>query len=178
MKDKIDAKEWAEDFKLFMSTPEVSPPLAVREEILSFVHRDLNPTVWLVLSKLGGIHTVVGSLSLLLCSQFGMGRGATVMNAFMGYGMTVCMIVCGALFLGLTTFVAGFILSNSELKKMRKTGYSPIALMGVASLVVFFCFGADIAFGFAMAWLLGALLAGVLVTEATLAFRQVRHQYA
>lgn len=178
MKEKIDPQEWAEDFKLFMSAPEVSPPLAVREEIFGFVHRDLNPSVWLVLSKLGGIHALVGSLSLLLCSQFGMGRGDAVLNAFMGYGMTVCMIVCGALFLGLTTIVAGFILSNSELKKMRRTGYSPILLLGVASLVVFFCFGADIAFGFAMAWLLGATLAGLLVTEATLAFRQVRHQYA
>ncbi len=178
MKEKIDAKEWAEDFKLFMSAPEVSPPLAIREAIFCFVHRDLNPSVWRVLSKLGGIHVVVGSLSLLLCSQFGMGRGDTVMQAFMGYGMTVCMAVCGALFLGLTTVVAGFILSNSELQKMRKTGYSPIALLGVASLIVFFCFGADIALGFALAWLLGATLAGALVTEATLAFKQVRHQYA
>jgi hypothetical protein len=178
MREKIDPKEWADDFKEFLNAPEVRPPTHIRDEVFRVVHRDLNPEFWFVMAKLGGIHAAVGSLSLLLCSQFGMGRGDTVMNTFMGYGMTVCMIVCGALFLGLTTFVAGFILSNSELKKMRRTAYSPIALMGVASLVVFFCFGADIALGFALAWLFGAILAGVIVTEATLAFRQVRHQYA
>ena len=167
MKEKIDPKEWAEDFKLFMSAPEVSPPIHVREEIFSFVRRDLNPNLWFVFSKLAGIHVIVGSLSLLLCSQFGMGRGDAVMNAFMGYGMNVCMAFCGALFLGLTTLVAGFILSNSEIKKMRRTGYSLIPLLGLASLIVFFCFGADIVLGFALAWLLGATIAGVLVTEGS-----------
>jgi hypothetical protein len=177
MREKIDPKEWAEDFKFFMSASDVSPPSHIREEIFSFVHRDLNPNLWFVFSKLAGIHVIVGSLSLLLCSQFGIGRADAVIDAFMVYGMNFCMAFCGALFLGLTTLVAGFVLSSSELKKMRRAGYSPIPLLGLASLIVFFCFGADFVFGFALAWLLGATAAGVLATEASIAVKQMRRAY-
>jgi hypothetical protein len=172
LKDKIDSQDWAVEFEQFNNALEVSPPNNIRNEIFNSVHRDLNPNIWLVFRKLGAIHAVVGSLSLLLCSQFGMGRGDAFMNAFMGYGMTVCMGFCGALFLGLTTLVAGFILSNSEIKKVRSLGYSPIPLLGLASLMIFFCFGANIVFEFAITWLVGATIAGVLMTETYLAFKR------
>lgn len=173
MKNKIDPKEWAEDFKLFLDAPEVSPPSHVKEEIFRIVHRDLNPQLWFVMAKLGGIHAVVGSLSLLLCSQFGMGRGYNLMHAFMSYGAFTCMAFCGALFLGLTVVVAGFFLSNPELKRIRSTAYAPIVFLGLMSLVVLFCFGAEIALNLALFWLFGALLAGMLLTELSLSVRQI-----
>lgn len=173
MKEKIDPKAWAEDFKTFLDAPEVRPPAHVRDEIFKVVNRDLNPTLWMVLAKLGGIHVFVGSLSLLLCSQFGIGRGYNLMHVFMSFGTFACMAFCGALFLGLTLLMAGFILSNSELKKVRTTGYAPIVLLGVVSLIVLFCFGAEIAFNLALFWLLGAFIAGVLFTEAGLRIRRL-----
>ena len=173
MKNHIDPKEWAEDFKLFMSIPEIAPPAHIRNEVYRVVRRDLLPSIWLVLSKLGGIHIVVGGFSLLICSQFGMGRGDTLMSTFMSYGAMVCMAFCGALFLGLTTLIAGVILSQSELRKIRRTGYFPIALLGVISFAVFLFFGADIAFSFAVAWFFGALLAGALVMEMSLGVRSL-----
>ena len=166
MKNKVDPKAWATDFQEFLNAPEVRPPAHIREEIFQVVHRDLNPSLWLVMAKLGGIHAFVGSLSLLLCSQFGMGRGLNLMQAFMGYGNFVCMMFCGALFLGLTTLVAGFILSSTELTKIRKTSYAPIFLLGTLSLVVFFCLGAEIAFSLALAWMMGAIVFGALGLEA------------
>jgi hypothetical protein len=117
--------------------------------------------------------TVVGSLSLLLCSQFGMGRGYNLMHAFMSYGAFTCMAFCGALFLGLTVVVAGFFLSNPELKRIRSTAYAPIVFLGLMSLVVLFCFGAEIALNLALFWLFGALLAGMLLTELSLSVRQI-----
>lgn len=161
-----DPKIWADEFKEFLSAPEVSPPAHIRDEIFGVVHRDLNPQLWFVMAKLGGIHATVGSLSLLLCSQFGMGRGFNLMESFMNYGALTCMALCGALFLGLTTLVAGFILSNTELAKIRKTCYAPIVLLGLISLVIFFCFGAEIAFSLGLVWLLGAFVAGALAMEA------------
>lgn len=172
MKEKIDPKEWAEEFKSFLNAPEVKPPQHVQEAIFKYVKKDLNPDLWSVFAKLGGIHVFVGSLSLLICEQFGMGRGSAIMDAFMGYGPMICMAFCGALFLGLTSLVAGFALSNSELMKVRKSGYSPIAALGVTSLIVFFCFGASIALNFAVAWLVGAILSGIVVTEISLGMRR------
>ena len=171
MKKKMDPKEWTEDFKLFMDGAEVAPPQQVRNKIFNFVHQDLNPSLWLVLAKLGGIHAVVGSFSLSICSQFGMGKGDTVMQVFMSHGAFTCMAFCGALFLGLTTFVAGFVLSVSEIKKIRATAYAPIVLLGTLSLLLFLFFGAEIALNLALAWFFGALLTGILITELNLLVR-------
>lgn len=175
MKNKYNPKDWAEDFQEFLNSPSVSPPGPISDEIFRHVYRDLNPSLSLVFAKLGAIHIFVGSLSLLLCSQFGMGRGYNLIHSFMGYSETFCMALCGALFLGLTTFVAGFVLSNSELLKIRKTAYTPIALLGAASLTVFFCFGADIALIVAFVWFVGAFAAGLIFTELSLGIRKLRH---
>lgn len=164
-------KNWNDDFNDFMTISEVRPPLAAGEEIFTLVHRDLNPTLLQVLGKLAAVHVVAGSLSLLLCVQFGMGRGYSLMNYFMRLGDVACFALCGAIFMGLTALVAGWILSAAEMKKIRSSAYSPIALLGLASLFVFFLFGAEIAFNTALIWLLGVLLAGVLVTEAHLGTR-------
>lgn len=174
MREKIDPKIWADDFKVFLDAPEIKPPAHIKEEIFRIVHRDLNPTLWMVLAKLGGIHVFVGSLSLLFCSQFGIGRGYNLMHAFMNYGAFACMAFCGALFLGMTVLIAGFVLSNPELKKIRSTGYAPVGLLGVMSLVVLFFFGAEIALDLAIFWLIGAIFAGGLFTEGTLAVRRVQ----
>ena len=172
MNNKVDPKEWAEDFKTFLESPKVSPPAHIGEEIFSVVHRDFNPALSLVLAKLAGIHVFAGSLSLLLCSQFGMGRGPSLMHVFMPYGTFTCMTICGGLFVGFTTLVAGFLLSNPEIARIRRTGYAPIFLLGVASLVIFFCFGAEIAFTIALMWLFGAVLTGVLTLELGFRFRR------
>ena len=177
MKEKIDPKVWAEEFKDFLNAPEVHPPAHIREEIFRIVHRDLNPELWFVMAKLGGIHAFVGSLSLLLCSQFGVGRGLNLMHSFMSYGEFVCMASCGALFLGLTTLIAGFIFSSAELARIRKTVYVPVLFLGLASLLVFFCFGAEIAFTLALMWLVGAFLAGMVALELGFGFKHygLRH---
>lgn len=178
MKPGIDPKVWAEEFQSFVNAPAAAAPENMREEIFSIVHRDLNPSFWLVLAKLGGIHAFVGSFSLLLCEQFGMGRGDAVMRLFMGYGMNVCMAFCGALFLGLTTIAAGFLLTNPELKKIRRTAYAPIWTLGLLSLAIFLFFGAKTALGFSFAWLLGAVLAGILFTEASIGLRRIAFRHA
>jgi hypothetical protein len=172
MKNTIDPKEWAEEFKNFVESPVAAPPAQLRDAIFSEVHHDLNPGLWLVLAKLGSIHVVVGSLSLLLCSQFGMGRGDFMMRTFMGYGMPVCMAFCGALFLGLTTLVAGFALTSYELRTIRRTGYAPVWMLGTVSLLVFWNFGAETAVAWAASWLLGAGLAGIVLTETSIAIKR------
>ena len=178
MKNKTDPKEWAEEFKLFLETPDVRPPFHLQAEIFRVVNRDLHPGFALVLAKLGGIHVLIGSLSLLICSQFGVGRGYNLMHVFMSYGALACMAFCGALFLGLTVLIAGLVLSEQELAKIRKTGYAPVVLLGVVSLVVLFCFGAEIALNLALVWLLGGTMAGVAFTEATLALKRFAHHGA
>lgn len=176
MSEKIDPKEWAKEFELFMSLPEVTPPFHLSESILNYVKQDLNPSIWTVISKLGLIQVMIGSLSLLICSQFGMGGGSMLTTTFMGLGEWVCMAFCGGLFLGLPVLVALFTLSNSELRKIRRSGYGPIFVLGISSLTVFFCFGAEIALSLAIAWLFGGVAVGIFVTEAGLGIRMLVRQ--
>lgn len=164
--------EWAEEFKLFMSGPELNPPQFVKESIHNYVIQDLNPSFASIFSKLALIHLVIGSLSLLICSQFGMGKGWNLAHAFMKWGDLVCMMACGSLFLGLTTSIAGVILKQAELRRIRETGYSMILLLGLGSLLVFFCFGAQILVEYAVMWLVGAITAGAIGTEFWLGIRR------
>jgi len=173
MKNTIDPKEWADEFKSFVETPTVAPPTHLQEAIFSEVHRDLNPGLWLVLAKLGSIHLVVGNLSLLMCSQFGMGHGDLMMRSFMSYGMNACMAACGALFLGLTTLVAGVVLTSYDLKTIRRTAYAPVWLLGAFSLLVFWNFGADIVVTWTAAWFVGAVIAGIFFTESSIAIKKI-----
>jgi hypothetical protein len=175
MREKVDLKEWAEDFNSFISAPEVRPPSHVQEKVFRNVHHDLNPSLSLVFSKLAGLHVIGGSLSLALCSQFGIGRGYNVMHVFMNFGELACMMLCGAIFFGLTVFMAGFFLSRPELVKIRKTYYAPILLLGVASIAVFLFFGAEFALSLTIFWLVGAVLVGASGTELILAARKQIH---
>lgn len=172
MREKIDPKDWAEEFRQFLNAPEVKPPAHVKNEIFETVHLDLNPSLAGVMTKLAGIHVFGGSISLLLCSQFGIGRGYNIAPFMMDYGVFTCMAFCGALFLGITVVVAGFVLSTEELVKIRKTCYAPVLVLGIASLILFLTFGAEIALSVAISWLIGGLLAGALFTEAILNIRR------
>lgn len=172
MTNKFDPKEWAKDFESFMNSEAVSPPAHINNKILDFVRGDLNPSIWKIIAKLSGIHVVMGSLSLLVCSQFGMGSAPML---FMSLGHVACTALCGSFFLGLSTLIAGIWFSPEELRKMRSTGYSPILVLGILSLITFLVFGAEIALNLAAIWLLGAFAAGAIATELILGIRRLAH---
>lgn len=173
MMENTDPKKWAEEFRQFLNAPEVKPPSFIQNEIFNTVRGDLNPSLSRVMTKLAAIHVFAGSISLLLCSQFGIGMGYSVAHSMMVYGVSTCMAFCGALFLSLTVVAAGFVLSTEELMKIRKTCYSPILLLGIGSLMLFLTFGAEIALHLALSWLMGGLLAGAVFTEASLNIKRV-----
>ncbi len=172
MKSKFNAEMWAEEFREFMDSPEVRPPQHVSESLLEFVRRDLNPGLWNVLGKLGIIHTIMGSLSLLVCAQFGIGRGTHVNHLFMSLGELACMGICGALFLGVSLTIASMVLSASEAHSLRKHRYVHVLILSALSLFVFFCLGAEIGVSLGLAWLLGATISGILVNEVALGMRR------
>jgi hypothetical protein len=160
-----DLGDWGGEFDSFMGAPEVTPPLEVTERIRAIVHSDLNPSSWRVLRKLALIHGFVGSLSLLVCAQFGVGTGTSLVYSFTQFGASACMGLCGAFFLGLTALIASFALSRSEFRFIRKTGYSPFAVLGFLSLIVFLALGANLIFGLMLIWLFGGVLGSLFVGE-------------
>lgn len=168
----VDEKSGAE-FLEFLNAPELPAPRAVTERIVSAVQADLHPSIWSVMPKLAAIHCGAGGVSLLICAQFGMGRSTALTHAFMRLGELMCLALCGALFVGLTGFVAGLALSSPELALIRKAAYSPLLVLQILSLLVFIVLGAEIAFGLGSVWLLGGLLSGSLLAEAASTMKRV-----
>lgn len=172
MKNDFNSKQINDEFKAFMNAKEVTPPRSLTENIFQMVHKDLNPSIWELFSKLALIQMIVGSLSLLICSQFGIGPGPLV-HAFMVFGETACMALCGGLFLGVGAFAAMHFLSRPEIELIRTTGYLPMLAMGILSLGIFFGFGAEIVVSLAFVWLLGGFVGALIVVEASCRFRRL-----
>lgn len=162
-------KEWLNEYETFLKADEDVPP-AVSDSVLKRMERLLNPSPLRVFAKILGIHSVVGFFSLSFCHQFELNPFRTshsLDNWFMSVGgHSVCMIVCGVLFLGLSILASGYFLSLEEARALRRTGFPQSFALGALSLGLFHTIGAELALTIGALWLLGALIGGFVATEA------------
>lgn len=107
-------KDWLKDYEGFLKADE-DLPVSVSELTLKRMEPLLDPSPTSVFAKLLGIHAVVGLFSLSFCHQFELNPFRTTYsldNWLMAVGgHSVCMIVCGVLFLGLSVSASGYFLS-------------------------------------------------------------------
>jgi len=169
MSPKFTEKEWLEDFREFVETKgeKVSDDLSQR--ILARVRKDLNPSSLLVFSKLLGVHAVVGTLSLAVCDQFGVrpfNWNFSLAEYFMKFGHSACMVFCGFLFLGLTSFFAWHFLKPEEFLVLKKNVVIQVFFLSVLSAVAFLAFGAQLMMSALLFWMFGALLGGFATVKA------------
>lgn len=165
MESKTIENEWIDDFKEFLSSEEVPVPENVSKKILTKVHSSMNPSSWIVFAKLLGIHSVFGTLSLAICNQFDLNPFNTsfsLSDYFMKLGDSFCMALCGFLFIGLSISFAWILLNRDEFQILRKNSTIQIFSLSLISLAGLAIFGANVIFGFALLWLLGAMIGGTL----------------
>lgn len=169
MKNKMTEKEWLEDFKDFVSGGEGSSvPESLSAQILQCIHKALNPSPWLVFFKLLGVHAVVGTLSLAICDQFGISpfnTGFSLAEYFMKFGHSVCMTLCGFLFISLSIVLGWIVLQREEMVVLKKNVFVQVPVLSALSLGVFMLLGAEIAFSIALFWLFGAVVGGLVTTQ-------------
>src|SRR3989344_2155960 len=130
---KITEKKWLEEFKEFVEAEGVPVPRDVSENLLKRIRADLSLSAWVVFSKLLGIHLVVGTLSLAICSQFGLNPFRTnfsLSEYFMKFGDSTCMVLCGVLFIGLTIMLGQWFLRREELFVLSKN--APLQVFGLS----------------------------------------------
>ncbi len=169
MKPKFSEKEWLDEFKEFVETKAEKVPDELSQRILARVRKDLNPSAWLVFSKLLSIHAVVGTLSLAVCDQFGMSPfnlNFSLSEYFMKFGHSACMVFCGFLFLGLTGFFAWTFLKPEEFVVLKKNVIIQVFLLAVLSAVAFMAFGAQLVLSAVLFWMIGALIGGFTTVTA------------
>jgi hypothetical protein len=167
MKKTLSPQEWAQEFQEFTSAEEIAPPLKVTQKILAHVESALNPPWWSVLSRLALIQMIVGAVTLLFCPQFGinLGGGAGLMGVFMRWGEEVCMLGCGAVFLGTSALVSSLVLRPEEIKVIRQTELLQFSILGLLSISIFIITGATAVGTLALFWLVGSILGGLMTLE-------------
>lgn len=172
MRKQFDPKQ--NDFLDFKNGEPVAPPLHLTEKIIGQVHSDLNPNPWKVFSKLSLIHFIVGLVTLSICPQFGFrifGTGAGLMGAFMALGPYACGLACGSFFLGSSILVASLVFTPEELRQLRKNEFLAVSSLALMSMGFFIMLDTEVVLGFALAWLLGSMMAGMTLVEIIFALR-------
>lgn len=175
-KDFQKNKEWLKDYEEFISLDSSTVPTEVTKNLFSKINNLLNPSAWMIFTKIFGIHIVIGTLSLAVCHQFGLDPFHTKFSLadwFMqvgGHGF--CMVACGILFLGLSLMTAGYFLSIEEIRVLRSTKLLQISALSLFSLGLLAAVGAQLALAIVGLWLIGTFTAGFVVTEAVWQLRQ------
>lgn len=156
-------KDWSEDYNLFLNSESVSPPPIVTENIKKKVFKDLNPSIWRVFFKLSIIQVIVGSISLILCPQFGITMVDNLENFHFllhHLGEVGCMLVCGFIFVGVGAFTSSLILNPSEVLKIQFSRLGIFSIISIFSLGIFYLMGGRFFLEMAIFWFLGSIVGG------------------
>lgn len=164
------------DYTDFLAGGEVLPPHPISARIHAMVAKDLNPSPWAVFAKLAGIVFVVGLATLKVCPEFGDGvpHKFNPMRHLMKFGMPVCQMACGALFMGGAFFIATLAFRPEELRVLRRTRFLQVSTLSGISLAGFVCAGSSVLTMLMTFWLLGAILGGALCLEVGYVIRRRR----
>jgi hypothetical protein len=160
-----------DEFIEFMDEPAVSPPAYLDDKVIKFVRSELNPSSWLVFSKLSLLHFLGGLITLSFCPQFGvslLGNDYGLTKYLFKLGPYGCTVACGALFIGITIILASLFLNEEEIKTIKK--FWPLQLVAICllSLGSFLMLDAEIILSFGIAWIAGGLLGGLTMLETGL----------
>lgn len=163
------------EFEEFLSLEPSQVPDALSKRVLKSIHESLHPSAWVVFSKVIALQAVVGLFTLLFCPQFGISftSGMGLMHYLMPFGMSVCMLGCGAIFTSASFFVLSLALRVEEIRVVKQNELLQLALVSCLSLLIFFYFGAELALSLSLVWMLGAILGGAISFEAGWFLRRV-----
>lgn len=160
-----------DDYRDFVAYEDRLPLEHTQSAILDYVKADLHPSPIVIFGKLLIVQVVMGLLTLLFCPQFGFSlpNGIEMFHYIHhNYGESVCMVICGAIFMAPGAVFASYILKTREVQKIRAAG----SLYHIAiAAVAIFILGANIFSQPALFWLIGASMAAMTMFDVNLALR-------
>ena len=169
-----DKEQWLKEFTEFSEID--GKATAIPPQVFAQLRSRLFPNPWIVFSKIFGLHLIVGSLSLTVCSQFGLNpfnTSSSLADWFMKVGgHSFCMVACGVLFMASTYLLANLFLTLEELEAVKRYEWLQLAIMGLVSLSAFYFFGAELVGVFAGLWAIGAVVGGYLSIEGSYLIRR------
>ncbi|WP_127716881.1 hypothetical protein [Halobacteriovorax sp. HLS] len=148
------------DYISFLKEDQMSPPKELSKTLENTIMTELHPTHVNVFFKIFLVQLFVGMITLLICPQYHLSFTSNyeVFHYFHhNFGAIICMLICGAIFMGPSMLFAGLIISRSELNLILKTNGLYFVSLLLISLSVFLLAGADIFMMTSLFWILGAL---------------------
>jgi len=162
-------RDWLKEYSEFLATEPTTVPTSLTRQVHNEIKKRLSPSPLMVFSKILGLHFITGFFSLAICTQFGLNPFKTshsLSDIFMNWGgHGFCMVACGVIFISLTVFLAGFLLTIEETKALRRTEFLQIFTLSLISIGLFMALGAEVAFTFGGLWVLGGFIGGFAATE-------------
>ena len=168
------------DFLDFMNSEEINPPDELSNKILDYVKNDLNPSHKIVFGKLLGIQAFIGFFTLIFCPQFNLSltNNYELFHYFHhNFGESICMAVCGSIFIGSGALLAAYILKASEIRKIKHSRFLYYFSITSIILTTFLLLGADVYLKFAMFWFIGAYTGGLVLFEINRVIRKAVFNY-
>ena len=164
----MNYEQWRKDLKEFDAVEEHRVPPGLSERIQRPIHADLNPSPAGTFLKLASLVAVTGTVSLLVCPQFGLSfthNRLGLMHYFMTLGPYLCMVACGSVFLGSGALLASIVLTPAEVKLIRRNRVLYFPALAAAALGSFICAGAEMLAFMAGYWFVGSALGAIAVFE-------------
>lgn len=154
------------DYQDFINSEEINPPKELDEKILSFVKKELDPSHQAIFLKLIGIQAFIGLLSMLFCPQFNLSltNSYDLFHYFhYNFGESICMLICGSIFVGSGAIFAAYTLNLAEVKKIHKSSFLYFTSISILSISVFMILGTKLYLNLVFFWFIGATLSSVIL---------------
>lgn len=164
------------DLNDFSNNNTSSAPLNVKNNVLSYVEKELNPSKASVFLKLITVQFIVGILTMVFCPQYKLSftHNYDLFHYFHHtFGAQVCMIICGSIFVGSGAMIAAQILNMNEIKVIRTN--KPLFYIAISSIFAsaFTFISTDTYLTLVPFWLLGSSLSGILLFEGSVRIRRI-----
>lgn len=168
-------KNWLTEFKEFLEIDAMR--YNAPKTFFTKIKSRLFPNPWIVFGKITLVHAVFGLLSLSVCSQFGLNPFITIFSLsdwlLKVGGQAFCMHLCGIFFMVSTYTFSNLFLTFEQLQSVKRHKWLQTGVFGLASLAVFYFFGATLVVTFTILWLSGVLIGGVLSVELSYRLRRI-----
>ena len=178
----MSQSEFDQDYTNFINSKGRVPPPQLDHKILNFVQADLDPSHAIVFLKLISIQGLIGVLTMLFCPQFNFSltNNYDLLHYFHHtFGASICMALCGLIFVGSGAIFASYTLSNNEIDKIKESRF--LYFISVTSLLlsVLMIVGASFYLKLIAFWFLGAVIGGITLFELNSLVRQkIQRRYS
>ena len=162
------------EFDEFLNGEARSVPPGVSRLILDRVRDDLEPPVKLVFLKLLLVQSFVGVITMLFCPQFNLSltNYYELFHLFhRQFGPTICMAICGGIFVGSGAVIGSFLLTKAEVNVVARRALFSYLILAIIFHTGFMLVGVDVYLEASTAWIIGSWATGYLAYHITRSVR-------